>query len=43
MKSDSSGKTHELDTVLEALLKEQGFEHKMVEQKVFFCLGTSRR
>ena len=35
MKSDSSGKTHELDTVLEALLKEQGFEHKMVEQKVF--------
>ena len=35
MKSDSSGKTHELDTVLEALLKEQGFEHKMVEQKIF--------
>ena len=35
MKSDSSGKTHELDTVLEALLKEQGFEHKMIEQKVF--------
>ena len=35
MNSDSAGKTHELDTVLETLLKEQGFEHKMVEQKVF--------
>lgn len=35
MKSDSSGKTHELDTVLGALLKEQGFEHKMIEQKIF--------
>ena len=35
MNSDSVGKTHELDTVLEALLKEQGFEHKIVEQKVF--------
>ena len=35
MNSDSAGKTHELDTVLETLLKEQGFEHKIVEQKVF--------
>ena len=35
MNSDSTGKTLELDTVLETLLKEQGFEHKMVEQKVF--------
>ena len=35
MNSDSAGRTHELDSVLEALLKEQGFEHKMVEQKVF--------
>lgn len=35
MNTGSAGKTHELDTVLEALLKEQGFEHKMVEQRVF--------
>ena len=35
MNADSAGKTLELDTVLEALLKEQGFEHKMIEQKVF--------
>ena len=35
MNPDSAGKTVELDTVLETLMKEQGFEHKMVEQKVF--------
>ena len=35
MNPDSAGKTHELDTVLEALFKEQGFEHKMVEQRIF--------
>lgn len=35
MNTGSAGKTHELDTVLEALFKEQGFEHKMVEQRVF--------
>ena len=35
MKSDSVGKTHQIDTVLEKLLKKQGFEDKIVEQKVF--------
>ena len=35
MNSYSVGKTHELDALLESLIKEQGFEHKMVEQKVF--------
>ena len=35
MNPDSAGKTVELETVLEALLKEQGFEHKMIEQKIF--------
>ena len=39
MKFDTSGKTHELDTVLEALLKEQGFEHKMIEQRIFSAWG----
>lgn len=33
MNTSSVGKTHELNTVLEVLLKEQGFEHKMIEQK----------
>ena len=35
MKSDTAGKTYELHTVLEALFIEEGFEHKIVEQKVF--------
>ena len=37
MKSDSAGKTHRIDTVLEKLLKKQGFEHKIIEQKVFIA------
>ncbi|MDE0300376.1 MAG: DUF721 domain-containing protein [Candidatus Poribacteria bacterium] len=35
MKPDSAGKTHELGPLLETVLKEHGFEHKMVEQRVF--------
>ena len=35
MKPESAGKTHELHSVLEALFIEQGFEHKIVEQKIF--------
>ena len=41
MKSDSAGKTHELDSVLEVLFKEQGFEHKIIEQKVFDAWGQA--
>ena len=41
MKSDSAGKTYQLHTVLEALFIEEGFEHKIIEQKVFAAWGQA--